>query len=124
MAKEETTATLPPKWTDDPLSEYSNQAFRNMLAAFVHGLLYVLILLVATTGYLISTADGRSILVFDWFEVPATVTSIPDQEDLAGTVHLYLATLLVSLAGLHGLAAIKHHFIDRDSTLRRMIFKS
>ena len=36
MAKEETTATLPPKWTDDPLSEYSNQAFRNMLATFVH----------------------------------------------------------------------------------------
>ena len=35
MAKGETTTTLPPKWTDDPLSEFANHAFRNMLATFV-----------------------------------------------------------------------------------------
>lgn len=36
MATEETSATLPPRWTDDPLTDFSNQAFRNMLATFVH----------------------------------------------------------------------------------------
>jgi len=72
------------------------------------------------SGYLISTADGRPISVFGWFEVPALLTSIPNQEDVAGLVHEYLAWGLVILAGLHGLAALKHHFIDRDPTLLRM----
>ena len=35
MAKGETTTTLPPMWADDPLSEFANQAFHNMLATFV-----------------------------------------------------------------------------------------
>jgi cytochrome b561 len=36
-------------------------------------------------------------------------------------VHLYLAWTLVVFAVLHGLAALKHHFIDRDATLVRML---
>lgn len=41
-------------------------------------------------GYLISTADGRGISVFGLFEVPASITSIPEQEDVAGAVHCSL----------------------------------
>lgn len=106
----------------EPLA--THKTWERRLAKIMHASLYLLILLVATAGYLISTADGRSILVFDWFEIPAAITSIPNQEDLAGTVHLYLAVLLVSLASLHALAAVKHHVIDRDSTLLRMMGKS
>jgi cytochrome b561 len=72
-------------------------------------------------GYLISTADGKGIIVFDLFEVPALYTGIPNQEDLAGLVHEYLAWTLVVFAGLHALAALKHHYIDRDVTLLRML---
>ena len=50
----------------------------------------------------------------------ATLTSIPPQEDVAGLVHEYLAWALVIFAGVHALAALKHHFIDRDRTLLRM----
>ena len=73
------------------------------------------------SGYLISTADGRPISFFGWFEVPALITGINNQEDIAGDVHFYMAWTLVILASLHGLAAIKHHLIDKDSTLTRMI---
>ncbi|HDL8500296.1 TPA: cytochrome b/b6 domain-containing protein, partial [Yersinia enterocolitica] len=51
-------------------------------------------------------------------------TSLPDQADTAGTVHLYLAWAVVVLSLLHGLAAIKHHFIDGDITLKRMLGRS
>lgn len=47
--------------------------------------------------YLISTADGVGIPVFDWFEVPALVSDLPDQADTAGAIHLYLAWGLVIL---------------------------
>ena len=73
------------------------------------------------SGYLISTADDRAIEVFGWFEIPATLTSIENQEDIAGEFHFYLALTLISLASAHALAAIKHHLIDKDNTLRRMM---
>ena len=72
-------------------------------------------------GYLISTAEGVGIPVFGLFEVPALITNLPDQADVAGVVHLYLAWTVVIFAGLHGLVALKHHFIDRDATLTRML---
>ncbi|PSS57630.1 cytochrome b [Pseudomonas sp. BBP2017] len=86
-----------------------------------HGLLYVGLFAVMVAGYLISTADGVGIPVFGLFDVPALVSNLPDQADVAGEVHFYLAWGLVIFAGLHGLAALKHHFIDRDATLKRML---
>ncbi|RJG12449.1 cytochrome b [Pseudomonas cavernicola] len=86
-----------------------------------HSLLYLGLFALMVSGYLISTADGQSIEVFGLFEVPASITSIPDQEDVAGLVHEYLAWGVVIFAGFHALAALKHHFIDRDATLTRML---
>jgi cytochrome b561 len=86
-----------------------------------HGLLYLGLFVVMIAGYLISTADGVGIPVFGLFEVPALVSDLPDQADVAGVIHFYLAWGLVIFAGLHGLAALKHHFIDRDATLKRML---
>ena len=71
-------------------------------------------------GYLISTADGKAIDVFDGFVVPATLTGIPEQADLMVDIHFWLAMLLLAVSSLHSLAALKHHFIDRDATLVRM----
>ncbi|WP_442110353.1 cytochrome b [Pseudomonas sp. NUPR-001] len=86
-----------------------------------HSLLYFGLFAVMIAGYLISTADGVGIPVFGLFEVPALVSNLPDQADVAGEIHFYLAWGLVIFAGLHGLAALKHHFIDRDATLKRML---
>ncbi|CUA86316.1 cytochrome b [Pseudidiomarina woesei] len=86
-----------------------------------HGIIYALLFVTMISGYLISTADGRGISVFDWFEVPALITGIPNQEDLAGLVHWYAALALVIVAAGHALAALKHHFINRDDTLKRML---
>ena len=87
----------------------------------VHALLYGLLLVMVVSGYLISTADGRSIDVFGLFAVPATLSGIDGQEDIAGDVHWAAAISLITLAGLHALAALKHHFLDRNRTLRRML---
>ena len=46
-----------------------------------------------------------------------------NQADIAGLVHEYVAYSLILLASLHGLAAVKHHFIDKDHTLKRMFGK-
>lgn len=99
----------------------SGSRFEQVGAHVGHLLLYALLLLTMVSGYLISTADGRGISVFDWFTVPALITSIPAQEDLAGEVHWYSALALVILAGGHALMAFKHHFWDKHDTLKRML---
>lgn len=102
-----------------PLQHYSPMTRRS--ATLAHGLLYGLLLVLLLSGYLISTADGKPISVFGWFHVPALFNGAGIQADIAGDVHLWLAWALVMLSALHALAAVKHHFIDRDVTLKRML---
>jgi cytochrome b561 len=109
--------TLGPR--PSPLTSHS--PLERHAAATAHVLLYILLFAVMLTGYLISTADGRPIDVFGLFQLPATVTDLPEQADIAGDLHLVLAITLVSVAGMHALAALKHHVIDRDRTLLRML---
>lgn len=90
-------------------------------AKFAHGLIYLLMLSLFTSGYLISTADGRGIDVFNWFTVPGLGELFPEQEDLSGQIHEWIAYSLIGLAILHAFAAFKHHLIDKDNTLKRMI---
>lgn len=86
-----------------------------------HTLLYLLLFGLFISGYLISTADGRSIAVFDWFEVTSLGELFSEQEDIAGEIHEWLAYTLIGLAGIHALAAFKHHFVNKDSSLVRML---
>jgi len=102
-----------------PLPEHTRIEVR--AAAVIHPLLYLLPFAVMVSGYLISTADGRPIDVFGLFQVPATLTGLPNQADLAGDIHLALAITTIALASVHALAALKHHFLDRDRTLLRML---
>ncbi|OUS31402.1 cytochrome b [Thalassotalea sp. 42_200_T64] len=90
-------------------------------SSFTHKALYLLMVSVFVSGYLISTADGRAIEVFDWFSVVSLGAFVDNQEDLAGIIHRYVAYSLIALALLHAMAAIKHHLIDKDDTLKRML---
>ncbi len=91
------------------------------IARWVHRIFYALIIAIVISGYLITTADGQSISVFNWFEIPASLQGIDKQEDIAGEFHEWLTYILILFVSLHTLAALKHHFINRDSTLSRML---
>ncbi|MCF6189315.1 MAG: cytochrome b [Cocleimonas sp.] len=94
------------------------------LAHLIQRLFYVLILLIGISGYFISTAKGKGIEFFNFFEVPAITQALEeDSADLIGEIHEVLAITLIALAVLHALAALKHHFIDKDETLLKMINK-
>lgn len=73
------------------------------------------------SGYLISTADGKPIYVFDWFQIPASITFIDRQEDWAGLVHEISSYAIILMTLLHIGASLKHHYIDKDRTLVRML---
>ncbi len=102
----------------------SQTLLTRLAAASAHIALYGILFAILISGYLISTADGKPISVFGLFDVPALLADAGTQADLAGSLHLWLAWSLVVLSVLHGLAAIKHHVIDKDATLTRMLGKA
>jgi len=105
-----------------PAPEPAHKPWERVLGHAAHTMLNFLTVAVILAGYLISSADGRAVAVFDWFSLPAVVSGFERQESVAGDWHRWLAYALIGLAALHVLAAIKHHVIDKDCTLRRMLW--
>lgn len=90
-------------------------------ALLVHRLHYLLLFALMGTGYSIPTAEGVGIDLFGWFTVPAVTTFSKATADWIGVMHRDLAWAVVGLATIHAVAALKHHLIDKDHTLRRML---
>jgi len=95
--------------------------WEQLIAMWIQRIFYVLILLIVISGYLITTADGQAVSVFNWFDIPAVFDSYDNQEDIAGEIHEWLSHIFIILFVLHASAALKHHFINRDSTLLHML---
>ena len=104
-----------------PAAISNHSVVEKKLAGVAQFCLYALVFLMFPSGYLISTADGRALDVFGVVSIPALITSVDNLEDIAGEVHEILAFSLIAIASMHALAAFKHHWIDRDDTLRRML---
>ena len=104
---------------NDKPSDAELSSFERFTAQIVHWGFYPLLFALMVSGYLMSTADGRPIEVFDWFSVPALMHN-KAMEKTAGEVHELLADVTMILVLLHAAAALKHHFIDRSRVLARM----
>lgn len=98
-------------------------AFTHLAGKLGHGALYGLLVIMLISGYLISTAKGHGVNVFDWFELPALLPADKDRADWAGDIHEIAGTLFIFLVGIHAAAALIHHFYWKDNTLTRMLGK-
>ena len=87
----------------------------------MHMLLLAMMVLVPVSGYFISTSAGKAIDIFGWFDVPALVKISTSTRDLAIELHFWLAYGTGVLALGHAAAALKHQFLNKDGTLRRML---
>ncbi len=94
--------------------------FERKVSHLVHWAMYVILFVLMATGYLISTLGGRSVSVFDLFDVPSVFEN-KALEKLVGFSHELIAFCLIGLVVLHAAAALKHHFIDGDVTLKRKL---
>lgn len=98
------------------------RGYERFLAASVHLAFYVLLFAIPISGWLLSSVEGEGLTLFGWFELPPLVAQGSEQrEDFIEEVHEVLFNVLFALAIVHVIAALKHHFIDRDSILRRML---
>jgi len=86
-----------------------------------HTLLYMLLVVVPVLGWLMSSARSFSVSWFGVFVLPDLIEPSRPAYELLHAAHGAAATVLGALALLHVAAALKHHFIDRDDVLRRML---
>ena len=86
-----------------------------------HALLYRLMIVIPLSGWLMSSAKGFQTVWFGVLPIPDLVDKNQELGDLLQTVHLSLNLLFVAVIVGHIGAALKHHFIDRDDVLTRML---
>ncbi len=101
-------------------ADLSDSILLRRIARGLHNGFYLLVLLMFISGYLISTAKGKGIDVFELFSIPALLAENEQRGELAGDIHEILGHLFIALALVHAGAALKHHFVERDPTLVRM----
>jgi cytochrome b561 len=86
-----------------------------------HFALYALLLAVPFLGTIVQLKRGSALPIFGVWTV---ASPWPVDRDLARTIlgwHGTLADALLILAGVHAAAALVHHWVWRDRTLRRML---
>ncbi len=102
-----------------PKSMPDHQLF---LAKVVRYLLYITVTAMCLSGWVFSTAKDKAPVIWGWFTLPAPF--VPLSQTLGHNikqVHVYLAWTILGLLILHVMGALYHHFIRKDSVLKRML---
>ena len=109
------------RWSNPtPQLPASMPRWQRVGAKLSHAGLYFLLFWMPLTGWLAHSASGLPLRWFNWLKVPAMVGKDSDLKHLAESLHHWGLWLMLVLLSAHLLAALKHHFVDRDNLLRRM----
>lgn len=95
--------------------------WQTAVAKLTHGALYVVLLAMPLSGWLYNSASGFPLKWFGLFPLPKLSGYDPDVKHFALAVHETLFLVLAAIVTLHALAALKHHYLDHDRTLARML---
>jgi cytochrome b561 len=96
-------------------------AWQHKVAEGMHYLLYFLIFAVPVSGYFYTYAAGVPVVYLGLWQLPALIAPNPELKPILQNVHYVLTMTMAAAVVAHALAALKHHFIDRDVTLKRML---
>jgi len=100
------------KW----LVEWTDPASRVM-----HYVLYGLLVAVPAFGIAVQFAQGHPLPLFGLGEIPSPWPADKAFAHSIKEIHEFLANLLVILAVFHMTAALVHHIVFHDGTLKRML---
>ena len=96
-------------------------AWERAAARLSHLLLYALMIALPVTGWIVNSASNVPFRIFWLIPLPAIVAPDEPTADLAALVHGGLAALLALALVAHVGAALRHHFVKRNTVLIRML---
>jgi Ca2+-transporting ATPase len=103
-----------------PRIEPEPPRWQKLSARLMHVALYALMIFMPLAGWLMLSAEGKPIPFFG-LHLPALISESKNTADLIKEIHITAGTVGYFLIGLHALAALFHHYVMRDNTLRRML---
>lgn len=95
--------------------------FEIVLSHIVKGLLYLSLIIMPISGYLMVSAGGHDIPFFNLFTLPNLVGENPDIKAIAKPLHVYSGFIITFVLFLHIAGALKHQLVYKDATLNRML---
>jgi cytochrome b561 len=95
--------------------------WQQQISGATHLLLYVLIFAVPLSGYFYSLAAGFKVVYLGMLPLPVLIDPNPALKPILKAVHFWLNMGMAGLVLMHVAAALKHHLIDRDNVLLRML---
>ena len=90
-------------------------------AGATHVLLYALFFAAPLTGWLFSSAAGFQTVYLGVLPIPDLLAKSKGVADTFKYMHHWINYTMAAVIVLHAAAAMKHHFIDRDDVLARML---
>jgi len=112
-----------------PINDADSQGWRSTVAHAIHVAFYALFALLPLSGWMMWSAiqPARSLYLAGFVPMPAMpfYDLSPAWQfwvmDLGRHIHLYGTIVLALLVPLHAVAALKHHFWDKDDVLAGML---
>lgn len=104
-----------------PQPEPGTPAWQALMAKLAHGALYLILLAMPISGWLYNSASGFPLKWFGLIALPKLSGYDPELKQAALAAHETLFLALAAIVTVHALAALKHHYLNRDNTLRRML---
>lgn len=96
--------------------------WQKVISKLTHLILYLLAFIMPFSGWLMSSASNHSPNFWWWFRWPLPSISANGRlANFAHDLHGILAWVIIGFICLHTLAALKHHFINKDDVLKRML---
>lgn len=108
-------------WQRPPPPPASMLAWEHSAAGIAHFFLYALTLAIPVSGWLMSSASGFQVVYLGLLPIPDLLAKNKDTADQLKQLHEALNWLMLLVVALHVAAALKHHLVDRDDVLRRML---
>jgi cytochrome b561 len=97
------------------------RGWEKIAAEIAHYLLYILLFIIPISGWLMSSAKGFQTVWFGVIPLPDLVGKDKFLGNLLQQVHVILNYAMLGVLLAHVGAALKHHFIQRDDVLTRML---
>lgn len=108
-------------WAPAPAITPPPPAWQARLGQLVHAALYLLMIALPLLGWLALSAKGQAVSLPWGLELPPLIAESKAIAHRLKDLHEALATAGYGLVGLHAVAALAHHYLVRDDTLRRML---
>lgn len=86
-------------------------------------ILYIVMLGMSVSGYVMSDAGGYTINLFGLADLPHFFSGMTELSKVAHNVHTQFAPMALGIVALHIAAALYHHYFLKNNTLKRMMFK-